>query len=106
MNGENDHLFDDEHLDLCPECGKNPCDCKPESKDRDEADREYELGTAERESAALRRKSISDGDLADAIVATAQRVAGLTDRTKITPRSLLLEKIYGQLSDLCERLDQ
>jgi hypothetical protein len=76
MNGENDHLFDEEHLDLCPECGKNPCDeCE------------------------------SDGDLADAIVAIAQRVAGLTDRTKVTRHSLLLEKIYGQLSDLCERLD-
>jgi hypothetical protein len=30
MNGENDHLFDESHLDLCPVCDKNPCDCKPE----------------------------------------------------------------------------
>jgi hypothetical protein len=29
-NGETDHLFDESHLDLCPECGKNPCECKPE----------------------------------------------------------------------------
>jgi len=31
-NGENDHLFDETHLDLCPECGENPCKCKPETE--------------------------------------------------------------------------
>jgi hypothetical protein len=33
MNGELDHLEDNEHLDLCAVCDKNPCECPIEKDD-------------------------------------------------------------------------
>jgi hypothetical protein len=47
----------------------------------------------------------NDGDLADHIVEAAKRVAGLTDRTKLTTHAKRLWRLGNQLSDLAEFLE-
>jgi CRP-like cAMP-binding protein len=47
----------------------------------------------------------NDGDLADRISEAAQRIAGLTDRTKLTRFAKRLYRIGNQLGDLSERLE-
>lgn len=47
----------------------------------------------------------NDGDLADRIADAAQRVAGLTDRTKLTRRAWILWRIGNELGDLSQRLE-
>jgi hypothetical protein len=47
----------------------------------------------------------NDGDLADRIAEISQRVAGFTDRTKLTRRAWLLWRIGNELDHLAERLE-
>ena len=48
----------------------------------------------------------SDGDIADAILVAAKRIAGLAVRTELTNQSKYLQRIYFDITDTAEQLDR
>lgn len=48
----------------------------------------------------------SDGDIADAILAGAERIAGLANREKLTSYSKKLQQVYFEVGDLATQFSR